>query len=303
MPIKFGVEIECYIPYDHVDFQKGTWHRGNLLTNGWYADSDSSLDHPRKMKDLPVEFTSPILEYPHDASLLMLKNISKFMADRNSYCNETCSIHVHIGMPKENLLNQVLNLTTLFAIFEPLMYTTGGIANRVTKRFCVPMRLSYEELDMIHQYPILLFHYMNKRDHYRGFNTYHMFRTNGGNESISKDTIELRYYSSTKDGFFDYNYILSVVQLVLGLAEISSKMPPEYTLNIAKESISKITMAEKLAHIIGWTGEMERSGVMDATILGKSAEMLVKNFRDVVQIDQRLSKLFRLEKPCVVSVR
>ena len=125
--IKFGIEIECYIPmtfYNQVT--PGRYHRGNSIRvsprGGWNAQNDGSLSayHPNHFA---AEIVSPRLV--GEDGLNQVWAMVEILKSMDAQVDTTCGLHIHVDATGLNE-HQVRNITRAFICYELAFYGLGG---------------------------------------------------------------------------------------------------------------------------------------------------------------------------------
>jgi hypothetical protein len=137
----YGVEIECGIDRN-VNLRVGGYHAGTSCTalpsfegRYWNAQSDSSLHFSERRA---VEFVSPILKGAEG-----LDNIRAVCAQIKSWggvTNNSCGLHVHVGVPANLSVQQIRCLYQLVGRFENALYSCTGTPERRLGRYCQPIK-------------------------------------------------------------------------------------------------------------------------------------------------------------------
>lgn len=137
----YGIEIECGIDRN-VNLRVGGYHAGTSCTSlpsfegrYWNAQSDSSLHFSERRA---VEFVSPILK-----GAAGLDNIRAACAQIKAWggvTNNSCGLHVHVGVPADLTVAQIRCLFQLVGRFEHALYACTGTPERRNGRYCQPIK-------------------------------------------------------------------------------------------------------------------------------------------------------------------
>jgi hypothetical protein len=112
---------------------------GELFGNVWNTTTDSSLRNGgREMVSLPGLKAK---DAPKALALLKLWFLSY---QNNVEVNYRCGTHIHLNV-REFTVEQLINLTCLYILFEDLFYRVSG--ERYKNIFCVPIRASSAQLE------------------------------------------------------------------------------------------------------------------------------------------------------------
>ena len=194
--IRFGVEIECYIPnaMARTNFVPGGYHRGNqihLAPRGWNSQHDGSLcDCPPGYT--PAEVVSPILK--GEDGLAQIWYMCEYLQRIDAIVNSTCGLHVHVdarGLTPE----EIEIVKGEFRKFEMAFYGLSGrdAPNRWTNHYC------------------------QNSDHWQFGNRYQSLNlTNLGN---SKNTIEVRCWAGTLLAEVIVSAVYMIVAMVSRVSE------------------------------------------------------------------------------------
>lgn len=139
--ITFGVEIECYLPYDvfaQVGLIVGGYHHGVQvpgLPAGWNAQGDGSIRAPRGKRG--VEIVSPILKGAD--GLAQIRQVCRTLAAWRAKVNRSCGLHVHVGVGRETPATELDKLVACVANHEKALYAASGTKARERGQFCRPL--------------------------------------------------------------------------------------------------------------------------------------------------------------------
>lgn len=148
--VTFGVELETGIPQENINFQIGSYHHGIALTTGpmtadgnfWRAERDGSLRFPISRG---VEFVSPILQGADGVRNLL--NMIRWIKElHNGRTNDSCGLHIHIGIKSilgenptnEEITEYVAKLAAVVNINTQGIYAQTG-KRRDSSRYCCPL--------------------------------------------------------------------------------------------------------------------------------------------------------------------
>jgi hypothetical protein len=137
----YGVEIECGIGRE-VPVREGGYHNGLPVAalpafNGkpWKAEHDGSLSFSDRKA---VEFVSPVLKGKEG-----LDNIRAACAQIkawNGATNQTCGLHIHVGLPAETPVSVIRNLFRIVGRFEDALFASTGTPHRRASNYCKPIK-------------------------------------------------------------------------------------------------------------------------------------------------------------------
>lgn len=121
--IKFGIEIECYLPIANA-IAAGGYHDGlqiNLAPRGWNAQRDGSLLAPQGYQ--AVEIVSPPVA--GEDGLAQIWYMVETINELGGIVNPSCGLHVHVDA---NSLSgfQVLAVREAFVKYERAFYGLSG---------------------------------------------------------------------------------------------------------------------------------------------------------------------------------
>ena len=134
--VKFGVEVECYLPTGTIE-ALGGYHHGlqvAWLPNGWNGQSDSSLSHcPDGYR--AAEIVSPILS--GEEGLAQVWFTLEAIKELNGVVNNTCGLHVHVDGRTLTSRN-VKDIKAAFVTYEKAFYGLSGTeaARRFGSTYC-----------------------------------------------------------------------------------------------------------------------------------------------------------------------
>ena len=131
---KFGVEIECFVPYNAdgtsrslIEIASAVTAAGvpctfegynHALRNHWKIVTDASLQNTGDRRGVPMEFVSPILEGSN--GLEQIKTVCSVLAGYSAYTNRTCGLHVHVDARGE-AVSFFRNIVLLYSQYEPVI--------------------------------------------------------------------------------------------------------------------------------------------------------------------------------------
>ena len=177
--IKFGVEIECYLPAG-VEVQVGGYHNGlqvNWAPAGWNGQADGSIHAPEGFR--PVEIVSPAL--CGENGLIEVYYMVDTIKTLGGQVNGSCGLHVHVDA---NTLTetQVKSIRAEFIRHEKTFYSLSGsdAARRYNhNNYCKPSSSS---------------HIM---DRYQGCNLLNYLSPSPLRERSGRRTVEIRCFAGT----------------------------------------------------------------------------------------------------------
>ena len=121
--IKFGIEIECYIPRS-VSVPAGGYHHGLAISwapAGWNAQSDCSIHCPAGYK--PVEIVSPPMA--GENGLAQIYYMVEMINELGGMVNDSCGLHVHVDANSMTEA-EVLAVRKAFIQYELAFYGLSG---------------------------------------------------------------------------------------------------------------------------------------------------------------------------------
>lgn len=144
--IRFGVEVECYLPADAQEQHcpRGS-HRHGLPVqgvpggDGWVCTSDSSVSTPPEGY-VPCELVSPIL--CGESGLQSVYDLVTWLRSVDTRVDSHCGLHVHVDAT--DLSEQdVAAITAAFVRFELAFFGLSAehAAGRMASRYCKPSPL------------------------------------------------------------------------------------------------------------------------------------------------------------------
>ena len=111
--IKFGLELECGIPIEKVNFSRGAYHSGIPLKNNsnWKAESDGSLSSLGERVTM-VELVSNVFDLSGFNEIF--KEINKY----DIHINKTCGAHIHFSLWDNDIQKDIRKYFSLSVIKE-----------------------------------------------------------------------------------------------------------------------------------------------------------------------------------------
>lgn len=135
--LKFGLEVECYLPNGTIE-QLGGYHHGlqvAWLPDGWNAQSDGSLcSAPSGYR--AAEIVSPILD--GEEGLAQVWYTIDAINELHGVVNETCGLHIHLD-GRQLTRSQVNAVAEAFRTYEKAFYGLCGVqaARRWNNTYCL----------------------------------------------------------------------------------------------------------------------------------------------------------------------
>ncbi|OFW27404.1 MAG: hypothetical protein A3J28_16525 [Acidobacteria bacterium RIFCSPLOWO2_12_FULL_60_22] len=215
----------------------------------WKVERDESIQVP---ENLQAEVVSPILQM---ADMELVKRIADTLKGCGARVDESCGIHVHVGIPREDY-HCVRILARVMKFIEPLFYTHFQVAS---KRIPYAEPVSQEFLEKLEEltsvgtqedfvrnlagiwYPDANVERAKDRwdqTRYRGLNLHSL---------LYRGTVEFRYYNSTLEGKLIESYVrasMSIIELARALAKPEEKGVKEIESKAGDQHIQK-EMSEK----------------------------------------------------------
>ena len=126
--LKFGIEIECYVPKNARAWRVGGYHNGLQIRscpNGWNGQQDTSLSstkvhNGREYK--AIEIVSPILKGLE--GLAQIYYVVELLESAGAITDSKCGVHVHVDGRSVN--GSVVSLKQEFKMFEDIFYGLCG---------------------------------------------------------------------------------------------------------------------------------------------------------------------------------
>jgi len=137
--VKFGIEIECFVPTDvAANFTPGGYHRGlpiQMAPTGWNSQYDGSLHGPSGYT--AVEVVSPVLA--GEAGLTEAVYMVEYLNEVGAVVNESCGLHVHVNAAGLTPL-QIQRVYNAFRHYEMAFYGLSGEKawERMQSTYCRP---------------------------------------------------------------------------------------------------------------------------------------------------------------------
>jgi len=138
--IKFGVEIESFVPHaQRTNFRNGPYHNGNQINHapdGWNAQRDGSLRSGSRNR-FGTETVSPILE--GENGLAESFYMAEYLNEINATTNATCGLHIHVDA-RTFSPRQIENIRRAFILYEKAFFGLSGrgMARRMESNYCRP---------------------------------------------------------------------------------------------------------------------------------------------------------------------
>lgn len=224
--IKFGVEIECYLPTG-VEVQIGAYHNGlqiNWAPAGWNGQNDGSIHAPDGYR--AVEIVSPALA--GEDGLIEVYYMVDTIKALGGRVNASCGLHVHVDA---NTLteDQVKSVRAEFIRHEKTFYALSGAsaARRYNHSiYCKPSTTS---------------HIM---DRYQGCNLLNYMDPSPRRARENRRTIELRCFAGT----LKVEEVIAAVYMAVGLV---AKIENQYsTPNLTGPAAFERTWSNDWARIV-----------------------------------------------------
>ena len=142
-PLKFGIEIECYLPSQYVtsgQFEVGGYHRGLQIKgapDGWKAEVDGSVSPFAPSGFIGLEIVSPVLQ--GDDGLAQVVGFFDFLKEIGARVSERTGMHVHVD-GAELTPAQVEQVQQAFTYYEAAFYGLNGehYSERLGNIYCTP---------------------------------------------------------------------------------------------------------------------------------------------------------------------
>jgi hypothetical protein len=194
--IKFGVEIECYLP-SGVEVEVGGYHHGlqiNWAPAGWNGQQDGSLHAPAGYK--AVEIVSPALA--GEDGLIEVYYMADSIKQLGGIVDGSCGLHVHVDA---NTLTdeQVKAIRAEFIRFEKTFYSLSGERSRSRYNhncYCKPSSMC-----------------PNIMDRYQGINLLNYLDPSPLRRRQNRRTVEIRCFAGT----LEVAEIIAAVYMAVGL--------------------------------------------------------------------------------------
>jgi hypothetical protein len=132
--IRFGVEIECYVPVGTRGMQAGSYHRGiqiNDTPTGWNGQSDGSLNGSKIVggkRYRPIEVVSPILSGLD--GLAQVFYVVEMLQAAGAIVDSKCGLHVHVDGRGLRTAEQRSRMIYEFMNFESVLLGLNGSKTR-----------------------------------------------------------------------------------------------------------------------------------------------------------------------------
>lgn len=137
--VRFGVEIECYMPRDkQSQYPVGRHHQPvqvPCLPAGWKSKTDASLQRPPTPYHFPIEIVSPVLQ-GEDGLVQVVAVVNRLLTD-GAQVNTSCGLHVHVDATHLSP-EQVQAIKAQFKRYEKAFYAVSGeyAGTRYNNHFC-----------------------------------------------------------------------------------------------------------------------------------------------------------------------
>ena len=141
--MKFGVEVECYLPKRYVEssqFMVGSYHRGIQITGaprGWNCEADASVSGYAPYGYVGLEVVSPVLE--GEDGLGEVVGFFDYLKEIKAKVSHRTGMHVHVdGSGLEP--DEVREVQEAFKTYEAAFYGLNGehYGERLQNPYCVP---------------------------------------------------------------------------------------------------------------------------------------------------------------------
>ncbi len=208
--IRFGIEVECYLPKRYEDKIKvGNYHNGLPIPTapeGWNAQRDASLgDGPTGY--FPVEIVSPILS--GEDGLGQVTYMMELLGMLKAIVSPSCGIHIHVESVNMTF-NQLESLAIAFKHYEAFFFGLNGRegGQRLESSYCLP---TYRWSKMV-----------DTSIRYRALN----FATKKVNGTFNRgNTVEFRLFAGVLKPEFIVTAVYSCVGLVSHVINDSVEYP------------------------------------------------------------------------------
>ena len=141
--MKFGIEVECYLPKRFVEseqFTPGGYHRGVQIKgapDGWKAETDASVSPHAPYGYVGLEVVSPVLE--GEDGLGEVVGFFDYLKEIKAKVSHRTGMHVHVdGSGLEP--DEVTEVQEAFKTYEAAFYGLNGehYRERLQTPYCVP---------------------------------------------------------------------------------------------------------------------------------------------------------------------
>jgi hypothetical protein len=206
--IRFGVEIECYVPVGTRGMSAGAYHRGIQINDtpaGWNGQRDSSL-HTVKVLDgrqyRPIEVVSPILSGLE--GLAQVFYVVEMLQAAGAIVDEKCGLHIHVDGRSLVTEAQRERLIHEFVRFEKVFLSLNGrkARQRMHNTYC---RLSDNWIGSA------------SGDRYRSLNMTNLYRGRKG-------TVEFRLFAAEIDAEFIITAVYMAVAMVVKVTTAADRL-------------------------------------------------------------------------------
>lgn len=141
--LKFGIELECYLPKAFVQseqFTVGGYHRGVQIKgapDGWKAESDASVGPYAPRGFVGLEIVSPVLQ--GEDGLGEVVGFFDFLKEIGAVVSERTGMHVHVDGTTLTPA-QVSQVQEAFRYYEAAFYGLNGphYSERLGNLYCAP---------------------------------------------------------------------------------------------------------------------------------------------------------------------
>lgn len=142
-PLKFGIELECYLPKAFVEseqFTVGGYHRGVQIKgapDGWKAERDASVSPFAPRGYIGLEIVSPVLQ--GEKGLGTVVGFFDFLKEIGAKVSERTGMHVHVDGATLSP-SQVGQVQEAFKFYEAAFYGLNGqhYSERLGNLYCCP---------------------------------------------------------------------------------------------------------------------------------------------------------------------
>jgi hypothetical protein len=212
--IRFGVEIECYVPVGTRGMSAGRYHRGlqiNDSPRGWNGQSDGSLNSTKIVdgeRYRPIEVVSPILK--GEDGLGQIFYMVEMLQAAGAITDSRCGIHVHVEGKGLQAESERLAFVHEFKAFEDVFMGLNGdkMQQRMGNHYC---KMSSEWADGY-----------TYQDRYRTLNMTNLVQGRKG-------TVEFRMFASLIDVEFIVTAVYMAVAIVAGWSRVDFGQTAEIT--------------------------------------------------------------------------
>ena len=141
--LKFGIEIECYLPKRFVEseqFTPGGYHRGVQIKgapDGWKAEKDASVSSYAPRGYVGLEVVSPVLQ--GEDGLGEVVGFLDYLKEIGAQVSSRTGMHVHVD-GNDLTVHEVRKVQEAFKFYEAAFYGLNGphYSERLGNPYCVP---------------------------------------------------------------------------------------------------------------------------------------------------------------------